>query len=102
MDKKGLIMKKKEEQELYKELERIFNCSENVYKLSNLIKKYCDSKPDSDDLYEVSSLVEIINNNLTNMSFDLYRLIHKKDELLLIRNEESKIVGYINNNFSKS
>ena len=91
-------MNKKEEKELYKELEVVFKKSEDVYKLSNLVKKYCDTKSDSDELYEVSSIIEIINENLTSLSLDLYRIIHRNDDFVLVRNSDSKIVGYINKN----
>lgn len=88
-------MKKKDELELYEDLELIFKKSENIYKLVNIIKKYCDSKPDSDDLYEVSYIIENILEKQTQISLDLYRVIHKNDEPLLIKNANSKIVGIL-------
>ena len=79
-------MKKKDELVLYQELERCMQKLEDIYKLSNLIKKFCDLNKDSDDLYEVSSVIDITVDMINDVSRDLYHSIHKHDITPILQN----------------
>jgi len=84
-------MKKKDELELYQELERSIQKLEEIYKLSNLIKKFCDLNKDSDDLFEVSGVIDITVEKINEVSRDLYHSIHKHDIPPILRNLSPRI-----------
>ena len=80
-------MKKQDEIRLFDDIEACFRDTEEIYKLSSFISKYCELNKDSEDLYEVSSVSSILTEKVNELSLNLYRIMQN--------NDKTETLGYI-------
>ena len=44
---------------------------EDIHKLVSIIKRFCDSNKDSDDLYEVSGVINVVEEMLNTLAYKI-------------------------------
>ena len=64
---------------------------ENIHKLVSLLKKHCDSNKDLDDLYKVSEVINVVEEKLNTLAYDIYTLLHRNDEPVTLKSVLKKI-----------
>ena len=64
---------------------------EDIHKLVSLLKKHCDSNKDSDDLYEVSEVINIVEEKLNILAYNIFADKYNNEEQETIKSVLRKI-----------
>ena len=64
---------------------------EDIHKLVSLLKKYCDSNKNSDDLYEVSEVINIVEEKLNTLAYIIFADKYNNEEQETIKSVLRKI-----------
>lgn len=64
-------------------LETISKKLSNIHKLISILNKYCKANKENDNLYEISYIVELLENKISELGYDLYITTHNDSPKIL-------------------
>ena len=63
----------------------------DIHKLVSILKNFCDSNKDSDDLYEVSGVINVVEEKLNALAYNIFIDKHNNEEPQTMKSVISKI-----------
>jgi len=74
---------------------------ESIHKLVSILKQFCDANKNADSLYEVSEVVNVVEDKLNKLGYEIFCDIHRDDKptslkAVLKKIKEENIAGYNN------
>ena len=58
---------------------------ENIHKLVSMLKQFCEANNDTDNLYEVSEVINVVEDRLNKLGYEIFCDIHRKDKPMSLK-----------------